>query len=141
MTIEAQLSALTDAINNLTQVLSTPRILTAEQVTSPAAEAAKQEKPAGKSKKAETEKPVAASDAQPAATPATTEPTAASAGPALDYEKDVKPIFLKLVAAKGRDVARGLIDQYNKDAKTLREAIKDDQLGEVLSKIHGLIGG
>ncbi len=66
--------------------------------------------------------PAAASAAQPAATPATPEPTAAASG-ALDYDKDVKPAFLKLVQTKGRAAGRKIIDAFAPTKEKLSEAI------------------
>lgn len=69
-------------------------------------------------------KPAAASAAQPAATASstTTEPTAAASG-ALDYDKDVKPAFLKLVQAKGRAAGRKIIDAFAPTKEKLSEAV------------------
>jgi hypothetical protein len=68
------------------------------------------------------EKAAAASAAPPADTPATPEPTAAASG-ALDYDKDVKPAFLKLVQAKGRAAGRKIIDAFAPTKEKLSEAI------------------
>jgi len=92
-----------------------------------AAEAAKAEaKPAASEAKKETPSPkpetAAASAAQPAATPATPEPTAAASG-TLDYDKDVKPAFLKLVQTKGRQAGRKIIDAFAPTKEKLSEAI------------------
>jgi hypothetical protein len=67
--------------------------------------------------------PAAASAAQPAATESstTTEPTAAASG--LDYDKDVKPAFLKLVQTKGRAAGRKIIDAFAPTKEKLSEAI------------------
>lgn len=65
----------------------------------------------------------AASAAQPAATASstTTAPTAAASG--LDYDKDVKPAFLKLVQTKGRAAGRKIIDAFAPTKEKLSEAI------------------
>lgn len=68
-------------------------------------------------------KPAAASDAPPAATPATQEPTAAASGGDLDYDKDVKPAFLKLVQTKGRAAGRKIIDAFAPTKEKLSEAV------------------
>ena len=67
--------------------------------------------------------PAAASDAPPAATGVSTtaEPTAAASG--LDYDKDVKPAFLKLVQTKGRAAGRKIIDAFAPTKEKLSEAI------------------
>ncbi len=65
----------------------------------------------------------AASAAQPAATASSTtaEQTAAASG--LDYDKDVKPAFLKLVQTKGRAAGRKIIDAFAPTKEKLSEAI------------------
>lgn len=67
----------------------------------------------------------AASAAPPAATQATPEPTAAASGAetTLDYDKDVKPAFLKLVQTKGRAAGRKIIDAFAPTKEKLSEAI------------------
>lgn len=67
--------------------------------------------------------PAAASAAQPAATASSTtpEPTAAASG--LDYDKDVKPAFLKLVQTKGRAAGRKIIDAFAPTKEKLSEAV------------------
>lgn len=71
----------------------------------------------------------AASAAQPAATPATPEPTAAASGAdtPLDYDKDVKPAFLKLVQTKGRAAGRKIIDAFAPTKEKLSEAISGQE--------------
>ncbi len=64
----------------------------------------------------------AAKSAPPADTPATPEPTAAASGE-LDYDKDVKPAFLKLVQTKGRAAGRKIIDAFAPTKEKLSEAI------------------
>lgn len=67
--------------------------------------------------------PAAASAAPPAATESSTtaEPTAAASG--IDYDKDVKPAFLKLVQTKGRAAGRKIIDAFAPTKEKLSEAI------------------
>ena len=72
----------------------------------------------------------AASAAQPAAT----EPTAAASG--LDYDKDVKPAFLKLVQTKGRAAGRKIIDAFAPTKEKLSEAITtQEQYKQALAMI------
>lgn len=65
----------------------------------------------------------AASAAPPADTPATPAPTAAASGGDLDYDKDVKPAFLKLVQTKGRAAGRKIIDAFAPTKEKLSEAV------------------
>jgi len=90
---------------------------TAKAEAKPAANAAEKATPDPKPE------PAAASAAQPAATESstTTEPTAAASG--LDYDKDVKPAFLKLVQTKGRAAGRKIIDAFAPTKEKLSEAI------------------
>lgn len=68
--------------------------------------------------------PAAASAAQPAATASsTTAASTAAASGALDYDKDVKPAFLKLVQTKGRAAGRKIIDAFAPTKEKLSEAI------------------
>lgn len=134
MSIEDKLSALTDAINNLTKAITATPAAPAQELTSPAQEAAKQEKPADP--KPEAAKPAAASAAPPADTPATPAPTAAPSGGELDYDKDVKPAFLKLVQTKGRAAGRKVIDAFNPTKDKLSEAVTPGQYADVLKMIE-----
>jgi hypothetical protein len=77
----------------------------------------------------------AAKSAPPADTPATPEPTAAASGD-LDYEKDVKPAFLKLVQTKGRAAGRKIIDAFAPTKEKLSEAITtQEQFAQALKLI------
>ena len=77
----------------------------------------------------------AAASAPPADTPATPEPTAATSG-ALDYDKDVKPAFLKLVQTKGRAAGRKIIDAFAPTKDKLSEAITTpEQFAQALNLI------
>jgi len=115
----AELAALTAAIpipagtdaKTLKVFAETPQV-----EAKPAASEAKKETPSPKPE------PAAASAAPPAATPATPEPTAVASG-ALDYDKDVKPAFLKLVQTKGRAAGRKIIDAFAPTKEKLSEAI------------------
>ena len=88
--------------------------------------------------------PAAASAAQPADTQATPEPTAAASGAEeevkdvrpLDYDKDVKPAFLKLVQTKGRQAGRKIIDAFNPTKDKLSEALKPEQYADALALIN-----
>ncbi len=114
--------------------------------STPAAVAPQPEPEAKKSKpekaksepKTETKTTEAASAAQPADTPATTEPTAVSDTPAgaLSYETDVKPLFLELVKVKGRNAGRKVIDHFDASKDKLSEAVKPSQLAECKAMIE-----
>jgi hypothetical protein len=106
---------------------------TAKTEAKPAASEAKKETPSPK-----PEAPAAASAAQPAATPATQAPTAADSGATkqLDYDKDVKPAFLKLVQTKGRAAGRKIIDAFAPTKEKLSEAITtQEQFAQALKLI------
>ncbi len=94
-------------------------------------------------KKAVTEKKQqeAAKSAPPADTaPATPEPTAAASG-GLDYDKDVKPAFLKLVQSKGRQAGRKIIDAFAPTKEKLSEAITtQEQFKQALALIAKEMG-
>jgi hypothetical protein len=117
MSIEQQLQDLTTAVKNLTLVIAE---VSKPGSTKPAVEPAKAEvkKPDPKPEKAAA----AASAAPPADTPATQEPTAV-ASRELDYDRDVKPAFLKLVQSKGRASGRKIIDAFAPTKEKLSEAI------------------
>jgi hypothetical protein len=125
--------------------VSTPaeldRLVAATEFTAPA------EKPATEPAKQEVKKPdpkpetpEAAKSAPPADTPATPEPTAAASG-TLDYDKDVKPAFLKLVQSKGRASGRKIIDAFAPTKEKLSEAITtQEQYGQALKLIAKEMG-
>lgn len=143
MSIENQLADLTAAIKELTAAI-VGKAAPAEKVERPVVqkkEAA--EKPAGKSSAAKTqpaeEKPSAAqatpaADAEPAA-----ESPSEETG-LLDYETDVKPLFLKLLAAKGRDAGVAFIKSYKEDAGKLNDALTPEQYPEAVAKLKELLG-
>lgn len=136
MTIEQNLADLTLAINSLTAVISSKiGAGVASQVTeAPKAEAAKKSDTKPTAEKGPTET-AAASSAPPAGTPATPAPTAATSG-ALDYDKDVKPAFLKLVQSKGRAAGRKIIDAFAPTKDKLSEAIStQEQFQQALALI------
>lgn len=131
--------------------VSTPaeldRLVAATEFTAPATdEAAIQksihqpaEKPATEPAK-KPEKPAAAKSAPPADTPATPAPTDAASGE-LDYDKDVKPAFLKLVQSKGRAAGRKIIDAFAPTKEKLSEAITtQEQFGQALKLIAKEMG-
>ena len=88
------------------------------------------------------EKPAVASAAPPADTPATPAPTGADSGAdkALDYDADIKPLFLKLVQTKGRDAGRKVIDAFAPTKAKLSEAIKPEQYADALAMIKRELG-
>lgn len=133
MSIENQLADLTAAVRELTAAIKA-------QATAPAKEVA--EKPEGKSGASKKDAPATAPVAQP--TPAAdAEPVAASPSDApdqLDYETDVKPLFLKLIAAKGREAGVAFIKSFNDDAAKLSDALTPDQYPEAVAKLKELLG-
>lgn len=135
MSIEQNLADLTAAVNNLTAVISSKIgagvASQAAAVPEKTTRAAKDTAPDPKPDPAE-----AAKSAPPADTaPATPEPTAAASG-ALDYDKDVKPAFLKLVQSKGRAAGRKIIDAFAPTKDKLSEAITtQEQFKQALALI------
>ena len=139
MSIEQNLADLTAAVNNLTAVISSKiGAGVASQVTeAPKAEAAKKSDTKPTAEKGPTED---ASSAPPAGTPVTQGPTAAASG-ALDYDKDVKPAFLKLVQSKGRAAGRKIIDAFAPTKDKLSEAIStQEQFQQALALIQKELG-
>lgn len=139
MSIEQNLADLTAAVNNLTAVISSKIgagvASQAAAVPEKATRAAKDATPDPKPEKAADAK-----SAPPADTPATPEPTAAASG-ALDYDKDVKPAFLKLVQSKGRAAGRKIIDAFAPTKDKLSEAITtQEQFAQALALIQKELG-
>lgn len=111
--------------------------LVAEKVADTVANQAKAA--AAKKSDPKPEKPAAASAAPPADTPATQGTTAAVSG--LDYDKDVKPAFLKLVQSKGRAAGRKIIDAFGPTKDKLSEAITtQEQYAQALAMIEKELG-
>lgn len=134
MSIEQNLADLTAAVNNLTAVISSKIgagvASQAAAVPEKATRAAKDATPDPKSEKAAD-----AESAPPADTQATQATTAAASG-ALDYDKDVKPAFLKLVQSKGRAAGRKIIDAFAPTKDKLSEAITtQEQFAQALALI------
>lgn len=117
MSIEQNMADLTTAINNLTAVISSKMMAGAV-----AEKPAETEKLKGVQKSDPKPEKAAAESAPPAGTPTTPGPTDAASG-ALDYDKDVKPAFLKLVQSKGRAAGRKIIDAFAPTKDKLSEAI------------------
>ncbi len=79
----------------------------------------------------------AAKSAPPADTAPATPATTAAASGELDYEKDVKPAFLKLVQSKGRASGRKIIDAFAPTKEKLSEAITtQEQFKQALALIQ-----
>lgn len=131
MSIEQNLADLTAAVNNLTAVISSKigAGVVSQTVSKTETNGAKKETASPKAEKA------AAESAPPADTPATQDTTGAASG-ALDYDKDVKPAFLKLVQTKGRAVGRKIIDAFAPTKDKLSEAIStQEQFAQALELI------
>lgn len=150
MSIESNIAELTAAVRELTAA-----ILAGQGKEACAGKCSSSAKPEAEKPKAEAKKETAKlADPAPTAKPeaASTQPTATepasapeqkaenSAAP-LDYEKDVKPLFLKLVSTKGRDVAIKLINDFKPGAAKLNDAIGPEQYAEAVAKINELLGG
>lgn len=134
MSIEKHLADLTAAVQELTATLK------AQAAPQPKEAEAK---PAGKPSSAKTSsaqekqsaaQPTPAADAEPAAASPSDEPGL------LDYETDVKPLFRKLIAVKGRDAGIAFIKSYKEDAAKLTEALTPEQYPEVVAKLKELLG-
>lgn len=146
MSIENQLADLTAAIKELTAAI-VGKAAPTEKVEPPVVqkkEAA--EKPAGKSSATKT---TPTDSAQSAAAPPAEEKCTAAPDAAkspseetglLDYETDVKPLFLKLLAAKGRDAGVAFIKSYKEDAGKLNDALTPEQYPEAVAKLKELLG-
>lgn len=144
MTIEQNLADLTLAINSLTAVISSKigagvasQVADTKDPKPEKAETGKKSEAKPTPEKSPTED---ASSAPPAGTPATPAPTAATSG-ALDYDKDVKPAFLKLVQSKGRAAGRKIIDAFAPTKDKLSEAITtQEQFKQALALIQKELG-
>lgn len=140
MSIEQNLADLTAAVNNLTAVISSKIgagvASQAAAVPEKATRAAKDAAPDPKSEKAADAKSAPPADTAPA-----TQATTAAASGALDYDKDVKPAFLKLVQSKGRAAGRKIIDAFAPTKDKLSEAIStQEQFKQALALIQKELG-
>jgi len=127
MSIEQQLENLTAAVRELTAALAARGAPEVPKETSL--------KVMGKLKTAPTAPVVTQTTVEPP--PAVAQPEKAPySAPVLDYEKDVKPRFLKLVALKGRDVAIGVIKSFKPTAGRLDEAITPEQYPAAIDAIE-----
>lgn len=93
---------------------STPEV----KVSAPKAEEAK---PKSTPKETKAAPPESAASQTTAAEPAAQPEKGASSEKPLDYEKDIKPKFLKLVAEKGRDVALTLVPKFSTGGKSIAD--------------------
>ena len=106
MTIESSIEKLAAALDRVADALLAKGTVTTVGPTVSVTDTPKAEKPAKAEKpetvKAEKSKPAAVSDAPPADTPVTPEPTAA---PAIDFTNDVQKPIVGLVGQGRRDAA------------------------------------
>lgn len=144
MSIESNIAELTAAVKELTAALGNLR----PDAVQDGACAGKCDSSAKPKKETAKTEPAQNAKQEPAATQATATGTASapeqkgenSAAP-LDYEKDVKPLFLKLVSTKGREVAVKLITDFKPGAAKLNDAIGPEQYADAVAKINKLLGG
>lgn len=146
MSIESNIAELTAAVRELTAAILAGQGKEACAGKCSSSAKPEAEKPKAEAKK-ETEKPAQTAKQEPASTqPTATEQASApeqkveNSGAPLDYEKDVKPLFLKLVSTKGRDVAIKLINDFKPGAAKLNDAIGPEQYAEAVAKINELLG-
>ena len=112
----------------------------AAAVPEKATRAAKDATPDPKSEKAADAKSAPPADTAPA-TQATTAAASGGEATALDYDKDVKPAFLKLVQSKGRAAGRKIIDAFAPTKDKLSEAIStQEQFKQALALIQKELG-
>lgn len=148
MGIEHSIDKLADAILALAAAISTKQ-------EAPATPGKPAPTPPVTTKAARTETATGSpSEGKPAAKaePASTHDTAGVSGASspkadssekkdFDYETEVKPLFLRVVKEKGRDVAVGLIAEYDvTPGKKLNEVVTPAEYGEVIEKIKKLLG-
>lgn len=136
MSLETALQNLADAINNHADAL---RGKGQKAIDFTAPQEPKVEKPKATKPVAEAAKPAPASSQPTAPAAAAPAEKAESSEKPLDYEKDLKPRFLKLVEVCGRDAAVALIKSYKPDATKLVDAVTPAQYAEVLAKINAAI--
>lgn len=154
MGIEHSIDKLADAILALAAAISTKQEApatpgkpapTPPAPTPPAATKAVKTEPAAGSP---SEGKSAAKEEEPASTPGTAGASGVSSPKvddsekrAFDYETEVKPLFLQLLKEKGREVAVGLIAEYDPTpGKKLNEVTTPEQYGEVIGKIKAILG-
>lgn len=148
MGIEHSIDKLADAILALAAAISTKQEAPATPgkpaSTPPAAtKAVKTEPAAGSPSEGKS-----AAKEEPASTPGTAGVSGVSSPKvddsekrAFDYETEVKPLFLQLLKEKGREVAVGLIAEYDPTpGKKLNEVTTPEQYGEVIGKIKAILG-
>lgn len=140
MSIEQALQNLADAINNHADALRGKG-----QFAIDFTKGQHSEHTSGKPEKAAE---IPKTDAKPAS--ASSQPSAAAPASApaekadsfekpLDYEKDLKPRFLKMVEVCGRTAAVELMHSYKAGATKLVDAVTPAQYAEVLAKINAAI--
>lgn len=133
MSIEQSLDNIAAAINNLAVAITGQGAWAAPaaaKVQSP--KQIKEEAPPAEGKPGKAPPAGARAEKDPAPSKPTAEASAAATEKALSYEADIKPLFQKLVGAKGRDVGLAFIAKYNDTPGCrLPDAITEAQYPEV----------
>jgi hypothetical protein len=134
MSIEQKLDDLTSAIRELTAAI------TGSKAAAPVVQETPPEgKPSAAQKKDAPAPEPAAPPTPAAAAESAVESPSEEPARELDYDKDVKPLFLKLINKKGRDTAVALIKEFDESATKLNEAVKPEQFAEVVARIEELL--
>jgi hypothetical protein len=115
--LEQAIEKNTEAIEKLTAMLLASGVL-----------AARPEAPPTPTEKPKTPPAPKAAAPKPTPEPAVTEPVVAEGAEPVDYNKDVKPLLLKVSQAKGRDALLALLTKFG--AKNGSD-LKAEQLGDV----------
>ena len=141
MSLEQSLQNIADALNNLANAVQGKGQIQIDLTKGQHSEAT-----AGKSSKPTADKPKDTAKPEAAVTPPTAEAQksapaekAESSAKPLDYDKDVKDLFLKYVGLYGRETATAFIKSYKADAPTLKVAVTPDQYAEVVARLNQLI--
>lgn len=139
MSIESNIVELTAAVKELTTALLAGQ--GKENCAGKCSSSAKSKTETTKAEPAQTAKQEpAATQAIATGTASAPEQKGENSAAQLDYEKDVKPLFLKLVSTKGREVAVKLITDFKPGAAKLNDAIGPEQYADAVAKINKLLG-
>lgn len=141
MSIENQLADLTAAVRELTAALKA-QATPVEKSEPPQETEAGNEARRPRGRPAKTPTAEETQSAAPDTPDADAKPAAESPSDdgLLDYDTDVKPLFLKLIAKKGRDEGVAFIKSFKEDAAKLNEALTPEQYPEAVAKLKELLG-
>lgn len=138
MSIEQSLDNIAAAINNLAAAIAgqgTPAVAKAQPTKQ-----TKEEAPPAEGKPNKDKPAGAQAEKVPAPSKPTAEASGAATEKALSYEADIKPLFQKVVGAKGRDVGLAFIAKYNDTPGCrLPDAITEVQYPEVKTALLALL--